>query len=171
MRAILVSIQPKWCELIASGRKIVEVRKTKIPVGTKVYIYQTKMHWAFNLLPWLGDGRGKVIGEFVCNEIHTIQKRGVDNNFDYCYLSPNKWGNDDVAIEIADIKHSCIGKDDLNKYGENAHYLYTWHISDLKIYSRPKELVEFTGLKQTRFGGMPYKISRPPQSWCYVETV
>ena len=29
MREVLISIQPKWCELIASGKKTVEVRKTK----------------------------------------------------------------------------------------------------------------------------------------------
>lgn len=29
-RAVLIPIQPKWCELIANGRKTIEVRKTKI---------------------------------------------------------------------------------------------------------------------------------------------
>lgn len=27
MKAVLISIQPKWCELIASGKKTIEVRK------------------------------------------------------------------------------------------------------------------------------------------------
>lgn len=27
MQAVLISIQPGWCELIASGKKTVEVRK------------------------------------------------------------------------------------------------------------------------------------------------
>lgn len=41
MNAILMSIQPKWCELIASGRKTLEVRKTKPQWQPpfKVYIY------------------------------------------------------------------------------------------------------------------------------------
>lgn len=45
MRAVLISIKPKWCELIASGKKTVEVRKTKPKIDTpfKVYIYQTIM--------------------------------------------------------------------------------------------------------------------------------
>ena len=46
---------------------------------------------------------------------------------------------------------------------------YGWHISDLAIYDKPKELSDFTGLKQTRFGGMPHALNRPPQSWYYVE--
>ena len=27
MKAVMLSIQPKWCELIASGKKSIEVRK------------------------------------------------------------------------------------------------------------------------------------------------
>lgn len=44
MKSVLISIQPKWCELIASGKKTIEVRKTKPKLETpfKVYIYCTK---------------------------------------------------------------------------------------------------------------------------------
>lgn len=44
MKAVLMSIQPKWCELIANGKKTVEIRKTKPKRATpfKVYIYCTK---------------------------------------------------------------------------------------------------------------------------------
>lgn len=44
MKCVLISIKPKWCELIANGTKTVEVRKTKpklIP-PFKCYIYCTK---------------------------------------------------------------------------------------------------------------------------------
>lgn len=46
-KAVLTSIQPKWCELIASGKKTVEVRKTKPKLKTpfKVYICCTKNKW------------------------------------------------------------------------------------------------------------------------------
>lgn len=47
--------------------------------------------------------------------------------------------------------------------------LYCWHISDLVIYDKPKELSEFTGLRNTKFGLEPVSLVRPPQSWCYVE--
>ena len=49
--------------------------------------------------------------------------------------------------------------------------LYGWHISDLRIYDTPKELSEFTGLRDAKFGAAPYEIKRPPQSWCYVEAM
>ena len=41
MKSVFLSIQPKWCELIESGRKTIEVRKTKPKIETpfKCYIY------------------------------------------------------------------------------------------------------------------------------------
>ena len=43
MKAVLISIQPKWCELIASGKKTIEVRKTRPKIETpfRCYIYMT----------------------------------------------------------------------------------------------------------------------------------
>lgn len=82
MKSVLISIQPKWCELIASGKKTVEVRKTAPKeVPFKVYIYQTKKpvevflngtgrHISeYDKTYWYNDGSGKVIGEFVCDKI------------------------------------------------------------------------------------------------------
>ena len=42
-KAVLISIQPKWCEKIANGEKTIEVRKTRPKLETpfKVYIYCT----------------------------------------------------------------------------------------------------------------------------------
>ena len=44
MKSVLISIKPKWCELIANGKKTIEVRKTQPRLNTpfKVYIYCTK---------------------------------------------------------------------------------------------------------------------------------
>ena len=75
MKAVLISIQPIWCEKIAARWKTLELRKTKpnIPLPFKCYIYQTKFKWVFNLLrslelddiaDALTIGFGKVIGEF-----------------------------------------------------------------------------------------------------------
>ena len=62
-------------------------------------------------------------------------------------------------------------KGDLNEYGKNSRQLYAWHISNLVIYDKPKELSEFVGLRKTKFGYEPIKIERPPQSWMYCEEV
>lgn len=43
-KAVLISIRPKWCELIANGTKTVEVRKSrpKLETPIKCYIYCTQ---------------------------------------------------------------------------------------------------------------------------------
>jgi ASC-1-like (ASCH) protein len=88
MKSVLISIQPKWCELISSGKKTVEVRKTKPKLETpfKVYIYCTYGEGLIKandeVLPnhlmeqkvskhkiWGNCCNGKVIGEFVCDFI------------------------------------------------------------------------------------------------------
>ena len=33
-KSVLISIRPKWCELIASGEKTIEVRKTRPKLET-----------------------------------------------------------------------------------------------------------------------------------------
>lgn len=210
MKSVMLSIQPKWCELIVNGSKTIEIRKTRPKLETpfKCYIYQTKKQKLWDVVlkgekDWYDTAeksrfykmpynplQGKVIGEFICDEIKAIQSRGVNHNYDYCYESLNIFGNDDIAIEINAIKKSCIPKGELNKYGENKHCLYAWHISNLKIYEEPKNLSDFTNGKELPYDDWLYgiydgskgakanynsylnvfKIKRPPQSWGYVES-
>lgn len=44
MKSVMLSVQPKWCKVIASGKKTIEVRKTKPKLETpfKCYIYQMR---------------------------------------------------------------------------------------------------------------------------------
>lgn len=209
-KAVMISIRPKWCEKICRGEKTVEVRKTRPKLETpfKCYIYCTKAKE--RLIGILKDGdenygeiyhgksvfikldegsvcdmwgkRQKVIGEFTCDKIYEIRKRGIPENFDYCYLSLNEWGNDDIEVEIKAISASCVSKEELNAYGVKAPFLYGWHISDLKIYDKPKELGEFKGLckvdadccacpryNYSKMDCDGRTIKRPFQSWGYVE--
>lgn len=188
-KAVLISIRPKWGEKIVLGEKTIEVRKTrpKLEMPFKVYIYCTSGRPDLNIpisperlmQDYLDTGsmqslncplgNGKVIGEFTCDQIYEIQKRGIPENFDYCYLSLDEWGNDDIEAEIKAISASCVSKKELNAYGASKPVLYGWHISNLKIYDEPKELGEFTGLRKTKFGMEPVAITRPFQSWGYVE--
>lgn len=138
MKSVLISIKPKWCELIASGEKTIEVRKKspKIETPFKCYIYQTMM--VYNSVSKKHDGLrphlvpGKVIGVFVCDKIYDIEPHYDTPNFCNQYVCGWKAGDDD----------DCLSFSDLNTYLGGEHG-YGWHISDLKIYDKPKELSEF----------------------------
>lgn len=192
MKSVLISIQPKWCELIASGKKTVEVRKTKpkLPTPFKCYIYESSGNHRVgneNFNVYLkGKGRKKVIGEFVCDEVDRIAHCGTCNN--------------DIRLKIVDNNLYCKELDyvylnkcqlsyfDINEYS-NGGDVYGWHITNLIIYDEPKELSEFqkygalsyddwlyglyNGSSESSYEKylIPFKVSRPPQSWCYVEAM
>lgn len=167
MKSVMLSIRPKWCEKIASGEKTIEVRKNKPKLETpfKCYIYCTSGRPDLNIPISPGRlmqdyldtgsmqslncplGNGKVIGEFTCDRIYG--------------LAPLNHAPDDVE------KQACLTREEIVNYLKGTGY--GWHIVGLRIYDQPRELSEFTGLRNTRFGAAPYDIKRPPQSWCYVE--
>lgn len=194
MKSILISIKPKWCELIASGKKTIEVRKTRPKCDTpfKCYIYCTKpkmiTKYVFKPEDYPKDirpekpvfckqpdasspfcsavnGNGKVIGEFVCDAIYDCRDVNME----------------DTCITVAEwLKYTKGHK------GE----VYGWHISNIVIYDKPKDLDDFMAFGKTHCDqknckkclymsidgicdvkdiGQP--MTRPPQSWCYVEEV
>ena len=151
MKSVLISIQPKWCKLIFSGEKTIEVRKTapKLETPFKVYVYQTKHKGKSIVSEALNTvyGGGTVIGSFVCDKVYKIVPDGeyYSNGYDI---------DDDMLSE------TCLGRGYLTGYGLG-YTLYGWHISDLKIYDKPKELGEFKNLK-----GEPIKNAY--QSWGYI---
>lgn len=190
MKAVMLSIQPKWCELIASGKKTVEVRKTapKLQTPFKCYIYCTKDAKKHYYIDEYGDRKvelipTKIICEFVCDKMEQIvpDYNPVLQKFFYGY--------------VTDLSPTCLSEEDLHKYA-GIEPLYFWHISDLKIYDTPKELGEFftRGECEREFCGGCRNfhrgegwldgsycdedsciewgikpLTRPPQSWCYVE--
>ena len=153
-KAVMLSVRPKWCEKIARGEKTIEVRKTRPKLETpfKCYIYCTQGNDARRLRgSW-----GKVIGEFTCDRIFPI----------------NVFDNGSIQNWLFEhMKRSCLTYEELADYIGNGKTGYGWHISDLRIYDAPRELSEFTGLRDTRFGAAPCDIKRAPQSWCYVEAM
>ncbi len=193
IKAVMISIKPKWCELIANGKKTIEVRKSRPKIETpfKCYIYCTKFK-DIHIDMFLNYDEtekktyicnGKVIGEFVCDKI------------DYFSFSDSEWAysvappgsvmpmNEDKAIKIMENK-GCLTVDDIVSYfGDEDYKAYFWHISDLKIYDKPKELSEFKKINRDCWYadlGLAKRdchecknadcfFKRPPQSWCYVE--
>lgn len=194
MKAVMKSVSPRICEKVANGDCTILVSKTAPKCGLpfKCYIYCTsakpylykEANPPFELFLdselYKGKGyddrlfSGKVICEFVCDRIDEI------------YQCNSGWVKE----------NACISKDEFFDYlgiprGTHFGYdkkAYAWHISDLKIYDKPKELSEFEhpctykgicySCKRFRPNGIPLpapygfcetKITRAPQGWCYVE--
>ena len=163
---------------------------------------------------------GKVVAEFTLNEVEKINCCAVPyrktNNLGYEYF------NDDGVYQLKDDDGLVFERDDnymdsmlknkdfekiqlkpidiynyLGDYGK----FYTWHINNLKIYDKPKELSEFRSTifdmgicVKSKHNNKSFckncckyynhdfddcdlgfhrfnELKRPPQSWCYVEEV
>ena len=164
MKSVLISTQPRWCKLIASGKKTIEVRKTKpkIEVPFKAYIYCTKGDPVFTQSAFCDEvSNGKVIGEFVCDKIDEYRYGVYDGEFAY-------------HIPTVDGEKTCMEYTEAEEYG-NGKPLYFWHISNLVVYDKPMELSEFRSyncrayIDENSYPMPTHEITRPPQSWCYVE--
>ncbi len=151
MKSVMISIKPRWCELIANGKKTVEVRKTrpKIEIPFKVYIYCTQarnpIRDSGRIIMYEDDlalinrwGRGKLV-ENPCGAM-------MEGEF---FLNSKVIG-EFICDSIFMIWDGYMGNlgDDCLTFEERENYLkgnngYGWHISDLVIYDEPKELSEF----------------------------
>ncbi len=138
-----------------------------------------KHDWSGELMCYNGEYtrdnflNGKVIGEFICDKVYLIKNQG--SRFS---VAGEEQG---VTNEIA--RQSCLEYDDMVGYLDNKDG-YGLHITALMIYSKPKELSEFN--RPCSYAGLCFScdrakftskgdrvcealITRPPQSWCYVE--
>ena len=189
MKSVLIAIRPQCVEKIARGEKTIEVRKSapqEVPFKAYIYCCKAKPYLYKEANPpfelfldselYKGNGyddrlfSGKVIGEFICDKVERLEEH-IEQGGLYYILS-------DTFNEQAQLDNW-----ELHDYGKGKT-LYGWHISDLKIYDKPRELSEFSrpcsysGLcfscKRTSFkkdGNLlcNTKITRPPQSWMHVE--
>ena len=200
MKGILLSTRPKWCEKIASGEKTIEVRKTapkEVPFKAfiyctkdKPYLYRVDDDNNFELTNTLrpktyeyvkdyNEQNGKIIGEFVCDKV-----------YEYTF------SHYEAEYRVTHIEQDAmwLNQPELIRYGKGKP-LYGWHISDLKIYDKPKELSEFKtppcekpekACEQCKylvvintpdmyevdcFVENGREITRPPQSWMFVEEI
>lgn len=191
MKSVLISIRPQWCEKIASGEKTIEVRKSA-PKETpfKAYIYCTKdkpylyrvdddnnfeltntlRPKTYEYVKDYNEQNGKVIGEFICDKAERF--------------SVGSLRSDDIE------KLACLSYNEMICYfykpeeldGKTAKQGFAWHISDLKIYDKPKPIMQFykpcpikiknchvCELYSTYTGCCMNNIDRPPQSYMFVE--
>ena len=199
MKSIMTAVSPYLCEKIASGDcKILVKKSAPKEVPFKDYIYATRpkkfykcgavstsdeLLWLANGKVEMGDGfkfwangdeyqclNGRIIGEFICDKVYEYTFSHYEAEY---------------RVTHVEQEAMCLNQPELIQYGKG-ETLYGWHISDLKIYDKPKELSEFrkSGFmteEEWLFNLYPnthchydawakkFEITRPPQSWCYVE--
>ena len=186
MRKVLASLKPYYYYLVGEGIKNIEVRKDMPKASdwdNEVLFYMSKDEKSFAKIPKEYQEKyrkhfGKVGMKFICDKVERLEEH-IEQGGLYYILS-------DTFNEQAQLDNW-----ELHDYGKGKT-LYGWHISDLKIYDKPRELSEFKKTKEriARTCGMQarnglccaidheelcdnikccFKTPCPPQSWCYVE--
>lgn len=177
-KAILMSIRKEHNKNIFDGIKRFEGRKTlpaTIPLGNHIDNTSTYNPSEYNVIcyvyePKTGGGCGKVVGQFVCDFAQTFHPKIANMKM--------------VANAL------CVTEDFTKQYF-NREKGYMLRVCIPQRYDKPKELSEF--YRECEYekdcGSCPYlyventpncyetwceidgkiPITRPPQSWCYVE--
>lgn len=186
----IISIHPKWCELIFSGKKKLEVRK-RIPNASfpiTFYVYQTTdKNWKYNLIPSLASKQGKVVGTFTCNDIdHWESEFWLEDTDVYEAITmieedefepgeyiqtrvfTNEWEDWEIEPEFEKTllyKDSCVSWNELRNYMKSGlNDFYTIHVEDVYYFTNPMNISDFKNKKGTI-------MTRAPQSWCYCEPI
>lgn len=139
MEYILMSIRARYAELILSGRKTLEIRKTA-PKGLRkgaeitVMLYESKRE----------GGRGVIVGSFVCRSIRPVKMN-----------------------EVCEVCHrACLSREELQAYAERPQRnpgeerstaaisgkIYAWSVEEPIVFETPM-LLRDVG------------VGCPPQSW------
>lgn len=205
MKSVLISIRPEWCEKIVNEKATIEVRKSapkEFPFKAYIYCTKAKSKWQYsdyegayvNSKDEIVYAQQHIIGEFICDKIYPIKAERYDGGSTECSrktvftLLPAEEHN-------ALLNATQLTNEEIFAYlGGEGKWGYAWHISDLKIYDKPKELSEFyrpcpienKDCENCIRYGKPHKwdfdekqgliyctrrLSRPPQSWQYIEEV
>lgn len=176
---ILASLKPYYYYLIGERKKTIEVRKTALKnIPQDIAFYMSKDEKSFAKIPKEFQDKyrkhfGKVGLAIVCDK---ITRYNCDKAFDEYFIAG-------YIGAYMPLKEMCLTNKDLIEYGKGRP-LYGWHISDLKIYDKPKPIMQFykpcpikikncpvCELYSTYTGCCMNNIDRPPQSYMFVEEV
>lgn len=179
---ILASLKPYYYYLIGERKKTIEVRKSALKnLPQDIAFYMSKDEKSFAKIPKEFQEKyrkhfGKIGMKVVCDKVERF--------------SVGSLRSDDIE------KLACLSYNEMIGYfykpeeldGKTVKQGFAWHISDLKIYDKPKGLNEFYRMcknpckpsngkilcittKSLKMNGCDGKIhlTRPPQSYMFVE--
>ena len=180
---ILASIKPYYYYLIAEEKKKIEVRKMALKnLPQDIAFYMSKDEKSFAKIPKKFQEKyrkhfGKIGMRVVCDEVEEFHEWELSPQGKFADFERERLENFLTA--------ACLSEEEVVRYRENLPYfkpLYGWHISDLKIYDKPKPIMQFykpcpikikncpvCELYSTYTGCCMNNIDRPPQSWVYVD--
>ena len=183
MKAILISIKPKYVADILNGRKTIEIRKTlpKCDLPIDVYIYCTKDKKYANLINRGGFLTGMVVAKFTLNMVEHFEYETLSRDISGYWLDNGK---------EFENKGTCLTDSELWNYIKSGNG-YAWHIDNIIPFDKPKELSEFHKIgydeaynlakcgwdsdecldyhKSIEWLEEKYGLTKAPQSWCYIE--
>ena len=182
---ILASIKPYYYYLIAEEKKKIEVRKTALKnLPQDIAFYMSKDEKSFAKIPKEFQEKyrkyfGKIGMRVVCDEVEEFHEWELSPQGKFVDFERERLENFLTA--------ACLSEEEVVRYRENLPYfkpLYGWHISDLKIYDKPKPIMQFykpcpikikncpvCEFYSTYTGCCMNNIDRPPQSYMFVEEV
>lgn len=168
MKAIIMSVQPQWLKKILVGEKTIEIRKTipkcDLPIDVYLYCTQKKVNgenlyiqfdqnqfrddaWDYPYFDTKPGGagadylaNGKVVAKFTLNKVEEVLTQHHIDAEQYDRV----------------VKESCMDYELFEKYVGEKEQVYAWHIDNLVVFDKPKELSEFGSTKAS-------------QSWQYIE--
>ena len=113
MLEIMLAVRPRWLQLILSGIKDVELRKSRPRTAEPflVDLYETKSY----------GGRGAVVGRCLC----------------YCVARVK-----DLSEMAALQENSCVSTADMLQYSGQRH-LCAWYLADIEQFSAQRLLSEY----------------------------
>jgi len=145
----------------------------------KAYKYGCSVEIMGCELPYSKDNflNGIVVAKFTLNKADTyylekplnfeITYRGIDNQIGCEYSK-------EIKSDL--LKKSCLTFTEMFDYGkkrfdEQQSVIRAWHIDDLVIFDRPKELNEFSSWNFHKWhdGTHWIPLTKAPQSWQYVK--
>ena len=182
---ILASLKPYYYYLIGERKKTIEVRKTALKnLPQDIAFYMSKDEKSFAKIPKKFQEKyrkhfGKIGMRVVCDEVEEFHEWELSQQGKFVDFERERLENFLTA--------ACLSEEEVVRYRENLPYfkpLYGWHISDLKIYDKPKPIMQFykpcpikikncpvCEFYSTYTGCCMNNIDRPPQSYMFVEEV
>ena len=129
------------------------------------------------------DINGKVVAKFILNKIDEIKLADAFTNYGIVIVNEKMLYNDKDKEKLFD--KCCLTVDDITDYlgtcgdfeSQNFAKCYGWHIDNLEIFDKPKELSEFyvnnaKGLSCVEIGEKMedwLRVKKAPQSWQFVD--